>query len=154
MQITATIDTTDFEGPLEKKIDSVRLHVVEAMTATVYDIVMRNFGPAGIDRPFDWAPLSNRAPYFYASQVGRPYATLRVTGAMEGAVRNSVEPDGGSVSLSDNDCPYATRHHYGDPSHNLPMRRVFPINLDGTITDYTQNATIDAAATALEAELR
>ena len=152
MNITATFDADKFEQDIIAKVESVRLHTIEAMTATVYDIVMMNFGPTGVDRPLPWAPLSNRAPYFYANKVGRPFATLRVTGAMEQAVRHSVTPEAGSVSLSDDDCSYATKHHFG--TDILPIRRVFPINLDDTITDYTESAVIAAAATALEAELK
>ena len=152
MKLEFSIDAAKMEGLIEQKVESVKLHVAEAMTATAYDIVMRNFGPTGVDRPLPWAPLSNRAPYFYAAKVGRPFATLRVTGAMEQAVRHNVTTDGGKVSLSDDDCSYATKHHFG--TDILPIRRVFPINLDETVTDYTQNAVIEAAATALEAELR
>ena len=153
MNLTFTFDANRLEGLVEEKMELAKLRVVYAMTGEVYDIVMKNFGPIGIDRPLPWAPLSNRAPYFYAQQVGRQFATLRVTGAMEQAVRHQISPDGGSVTLSDEDCRYATRHHFGDPEKNLPIRRVFPINLDGSITDYTRAAVLDAATKALEAEL-
>lgn len=154
MNLEFEIDTKAFEGYTVEKIESVKIHTLEAMTATVYDIVMRNFGPTGFDRPLPWAPLSNRAPYFYASQVGRPFATLRVTGAMEAAVRHQLSAEGGRVSLSNDDCAYATRHHFGEPSKNLPIRRVFPINLDGSITAYTESAVIDAANKVLMEELK
>lgn len=154
MQITATINASELEAAVERRIEGLPHRLMAAMAEQCRDIVMSNFGPTGVDRPYPWAPLSNRAPYFYAQQVGRPFATLYETGAMAGAVRTTNELDHSRVSLSDSDCPYATKHHFGDFSHNLPIRRVFPLTMDDQVTEYTKDAVLAAAIMELEAALR
>ena len=133
---------------VEGRLHAARTHVQGAMGETFKDIVMRNFGPDGIDRPFPWQPLSNN----YANKVGRAYATLRETGLMQSAVKLNHTEDASTVSLSEADCPYATYHHFGDG--NLPHRRVFPIRMDGTITDYTHDSVMESAFHAMEEALR
>ena len=151
MNITATFDAAALESSLAVNINEVVPRVQAAMAEQTRDIVMSNFGATGVDRPLPWEPLSNHAPYFYAQKVGRPFATLYVTGAMAGAVRTTNDPEASSVSLSDADCSYASKHHYG--TDGMPIRRVFPINLDGSITQYTMDAVISAAAQELQEAL-
>ena len=151
MNIDFQINVAEFENMVESKIENVKLHVAEAMTATVYDIVMRNFGsPPGLDRPAVWDDLSES----YAKRVGRTYATLNKTGAMKAAIQKPFNADGGRVYLSKGDCVYALAHHFGYKKNNLPARRVFPINEDGSITDYTIAAVTAAAETALREALK
>lgn len=104
---------------------------------------MENFGASGVDRPWAWAPLSPA----YAKKVGRSYATLVVTGALRNSVKKTEGQDCAVVSMSDSDVPYATRHHRG--SGNLPARRVFPLNEDGSPTAGVQEAVAAAAQKAV-----
>lgn len=130
---------------MERTLAACRPAIQQGMGEQFRDIVMSNFGPTGVDRPYPWPPLSDRSEIgrAYIRKVGRTYATLYETGTMAGAVRQTDELFGSEVSLSDQDVPYATRHHDGAPG--LPMRRVFPILTGGQITDYTTKAVVEAA---------
>ena len=157
MNLSIEFDAREFEAEVQVKLGSVRTRIQDAMAEQFRDIVMANFGPPpGLDRPEPWADLSDRSAIgrAYILKVNRRFATLYETGAMAGAVRTSSFDDHARVSLSDADCAYATRHHWGDPARNLPVRRVFPINLDGSVTDYTMNAVIEAAVHELQEAMR
>ena len=156
MNLSIQFDETKFTAEITAKLAGVKFPVQMAMGEQMRDIVMSNFGATGVDRPEPWPPLSDRSEVgrAYIRKVGRSYATLYESGFMAGCVRNTDELDGSAVSLSDSDCPYATRHHFGDPAHNLPQRRVFPIRRDGSITDYSKEAVIDAAKQQLSESLR
>jgi len=148
MNLTMTLDEHELNQIIDQKVESAQPHIQQAMGEMFKDIVMSNFGPTGIDRPAPWPPLSDRSAIgrAYIRKVGRSFATLYETGAMAGAVRETDMPDVSSVSLSDTDCPYATRHHEG--GGNLPRRRVFPILDDGNITDRSKAMVMDAAQIA------
>ena len=158
MNLTIEFDAKEFEAELQGRLDSTIIRGEDAMADTMRDIVDRNFGfPPGLDRPQPWADLSDRSAIgrAYILKVNRTFATLYVTGAMAAAVRTTPSTGTGArVSLSDADCPYATKHHFGDPSHNLPIRRVFPINLDGSITEYSMNAVLETAFHEIQEALR
>lgn len=145
MQITATIDASQLEAALERRLEGLPQRIMAAMAEHLRDIVNDNFGPTGNYRPFPWAPLSNRAPYFYATQVGRPFATLHETGKLQSALKTSHFEDHSRVSMSNSDCNYVTRHHYGDDASNLPARRVFPIELNGEVTEKATSEVIEIA---------
>ncbi len=139
-------DLLDMGAEVERHFESIKLEVQAAMAAAFYEIVMGNFGTIGTDRPWDWSPLSPA----YARKVGRSYATLHVTGALQASVKqDATSPDAASVSMSDADVPYATAHHYGVPGRNLPARRVFPLDLAGHVTQFSSDYVVDAAKTKL-----
>lgn len=127
-----------------------------AMGEAYEQVVLNNFGPFGVDRPWPWAPLSPA----YAKKVGRTYATLLVSGAMRQQLRvDNDSPDACVVSMSDDGVPYATVHHHGNPDGNaghpgLPARRVFPMRDDGSPTEYARQRVFDAALEAVREGLK
>ena len=154
MKITIEIKVTiDTEGSgLDEVFNRMTAQAQKAMTEAYYAVVQANFGPTGWDRPWEWAPLSDRSAVgrAYIQQVGRTYATLHLTGAMQNAVK--MDPETGTVSLSDSDVPYATRHHNG--AWPLPPRRVFPMRADGKATQRTLELVTQAAQVGVQAALR
>tara|TARA_R110000868_G_scaffold245626_7_gene502225 strand:+ start:13600 stop:14079 length:480 start_codon:yes stop_codon:yes gene_type:complete len=158
MTYNLSISETQLErltGGIASRLDEVKRDVQEAMAEQFRDIVMSNFGPAGTDRPFPWPALSDRSEIgrAYIKKVGRSYATLYETGKMAQAVKTEHTEQASSVILDNADCPYATRHHWGDKGESLPIRRVFPIKMDGQITDYTKDAVMEAAVQTLQKAL-
>lgn len=130
---------------LEARFSAVQPQVEAWMAGRYYQVVMSNFGPTGIDRPWAWRPLSQK----YAEIVGRTYATLLLSpaeatklGAVPGLLMQSVHLDGSTVSMSDEDCPYAFKHHAGQ---EVPARRVFPMDTQGNVTPLTAREVEDAA---------
>ena len=153
MNFSLQLDDRALADVVSRQITAVQAPVQQGMAEQLRDIVMSNFGPTGIDRPAPWPPLSDRSEVgrAYIRKVGRTYATLYETGAMAGAVRQTDELFASTVSLSDTDCAYATRHHEG--SELLPRRRVFPILDDNSITEKSKAMVIDAAAQVLQEAL-
>lgn len=147
-------DARKFEADMATALAACRPPVQQGMAEQFRDIVMSNFGPTGVDRPYVWPPLSDRSEIgrAYIRQVGRSYATLFESGLMASAVRTTDELFESTVSLSDQDCPYASKHHWGAPG--LPMRRVFPILTGGQVTPYTIKACLDAAQQIVSEVLR
>ena len=156
MTSTIQFNEKQFTAEISEKLLSVRFPMQMAMGEQMRDIVMSNFGATGVDRPEPWPPLSDRSEIGrrYIHKVGRNYATLYESGFMAGCVRTTDEFEGAVVSLSDSDVPYATRHHNGDPWHNLPQRRVFPIRNDGSMTEFSKDAVIEAAKQQLAESLK
>ena len=160
MDYSLTINQQDLAivaGDIADRLESVRSRIQMAMGEQFKDIVVSNFGPVGIDRPYPWAPLSDWSAIGrkYIQKVGRPYATLHETGKLLSKLTLTNELEASRVSLTDDaECPYATRHHWGDTAHHLPMRRVFPIKIDGSITDYTHDAVMHAAVQELQEALK
>jgi len=121
-----------------------------AMGRTFYGVVMNNFGEAGEDRPHDWEMLSDA----YSRKVGRPHATLYVSGALKEAVDKDLErPQGALVSADDNDIPYALVHQWGG-GNNIPARPYFPVLPSGEVTGYTEAKCVEAAREAVAKELK
>lgn len=140
-------------------IESIRPEVEAAMAVRYAEIVHSNFGEFGFDRPLAWAPLSAA----YAKKVGRAHATLRVTSALESAVKvNTGGADGASVSISNSDVPYATIHQFGSAvgvigrigGHTMPARPYFPMDDQGNATPVTENEVRIAAVEAVERLLK
>ena len=137
MTYTLSIDPQDlakFESSIRAKLEAARQPVQAAMAGVMETIVLNNFGSTDFMRPWEWQPLSPA----YAKKVGRPFATLLVTGALKSTVRkNDTDPEGASVTMSNTgDVPYVMAHHNGYPgnfgwteqgSGELPARRVFPM---------------------------
>lgn len=119
-----------------------------AMAEAFYDVVQNNFGEAGEDRPVEWEMLSPA----YSKRVGRPHATLEVTGALREGVHFDAGPERGFVSVNDSMVAYATVHQYGG-GNNIPARPYFPIDGAGNVTEYTRNKVEAAAVEALQEEI-
>jgi phage gpG-like protein len=137
-----------FEAAIVLRLRSVKPTVLEAMRDRCYELVMGNFGTAGVDRPFSWPPLS----YPYALKVKREIATLVVTGALKAAVqKGGTEGDSTTVSISNSSVPYATIHQTG--GKNMPARPYFPINDDGEVLPYSASEINAAAQEALRRAL-
>lgn len=144
-----------FESDLLAIFEQAQPAVHGAMRDRLYDIIMANFGIAGPERPWAWHPLSDA----YARKVGRPYATLHVTGALQDSIlKGGLQGDSTVVEMSDLAVPYATAHHDGSPEGNrghpgLPARRVFPLQDDGEVLPWTRDQITEAAARALQEAL-
>lgn len=138
-------DAAAFADSIYEQFESVRQDVQGAMGECFFEIVRSNFGKFGIDRPISWIPLTPD----YAKRVGRDYATLFVSGALESAIQlDNSEPDFCRVSVSDDDVPYATVHQFGG-GNNVPARPYFPIDSAGYPTPYAQGEVTNAAMSAL-----
>ncbi len=154
MNFSLTLNEAELADTITSHLTAVVPAVQHGMAEMFKDVVMSNFGQTGIDRPEPWPPLSDRSEIgrAYIRKVGRTFSTLYETGLMASAVRQTDSPDGSSVSLSDQDCPYATRHHEG--TEILPRRRVFPILDDGQITDKSKEMVLDAAKISFQEAMR
>ena len=151
VQVNITVNV-NFGDTFEK----LRVPVQDAMSEQYLQIVQSNFGPSGIDRPWEWPPLSNRSKVGrdYIKKVGRTYATLYETGTLfsNALGRDSTNPEAATVTMRDTSAaPYATRHHYG--TDLLPARRVFPMQSDNSVTPDTARAVTEAAAQAVKEAL-
>lgn len=133
---------------VQEAIEESRPAINEAMGKRFYEVLQGNFGIAGVDRPMAWAPLSPA----YAKKVGREIATLDLTGKLRGAITTTVTPESAVVSVSNDDVPYATVHQTGGT--RMPKRPYFPIDDRGEVLDYTAGEVTEAAARAMERELR
>ena len=123
---------------------AVRSDVQLAMGIAFEDVVRRNFGQIGVDRPLAWVPLSPA----YARKVGRTFATLEVTGALKAAVRvDNSNLDFAKVYASNSDVPYAVVHQQG--GKHMPQRPYFPMDDNGEVTDYAASQVREAAIQAL-----
>lgn len=155
MIIEAEIDPSavaQLSRDMQDELEFAAMGMQAAMAAAYVDVVASNLGNSGVDRPFAWAPLSGA----YAKKVGRAYATLYVTGALAQAVKvdNSLAQHS-TVSVSDDDCPYALAHQFGYPPRNLPARPYFPFDPQtGETTPFTLDLVRQAAEAALELHLR
>jgi len=130
---------------LEKAIREAQM----AMTYRLYDIVQNNFGEAGEDRPEEWVALSPA----YARRVGRPHATLEVSGKLRYSIQVDGEgPEGGRVWVDPDAVPYALAHQFG--SGNIPARPYFPMDENGQLTEYSQTSVLEAGRAALEEALK
>lgn len=138
---------TQFENRLATRIEEVKQPVQGAMAEKYFEIVRSNFGQFGVDRPIEWAPLSDRSAIGreYIKKVGRTYATLFVTGQMESSVGFEANEERGRVFVDNSICDYAVQHQDGDPSRNLPPRPFFPLENDGSTTQFTQEKVTEAA---------
>lgn len=147
MNITLQVEAASLNSArvaIASRVESVRLPVHQSMAAMFYAVVLSNFGPTGFDRPWEWAPLSES----YAKRVGRTFATLYVTGALRSTIAATADENAGLVSMGKTgQVPYSLAHHYGNPAGNLPARRVFPLQLDGTVTDTTKMLVLQEAIT-------
>jgi phage gpG-like protein len=154
--MNARIELTEFEAErftveLKQTLNRLKSPVVEAMRDRAYEIVLSNFGIAGPDRPWPWAPLAESTKRAYRRRkppVTREYASLELTGALKASLKKEPVRDGAaSVSMDDAEVPYATAHHYG--TKNMPARRVFPIRRDDSVTDWTREQVKQAAVKEL-----
>lgn len=156
MDIDITLDPGQqaaFEAGLVGRLDAVRPGVQAAMRDRFFEIVMANFGIVGPDRPNAWDALSP----LYAQKVGRTYATLHVSGALQGSVMKGGAGEsagqGATVNMSDSSVPYAMAHHNGVPGRNLPQRRVFPLDDNDQVLPWTESQVVEAAEKALAKEV-
>jgi phage gpG-like protein len=137
---------------LEAAVEEARPAVQSAMAEAYYDVVYGNIGEAGVDRPIFWPPLSKR----YADKMSRSHATLFVNGQLLNAIKlDNSSDEQSTVSVSDQDCPYAVAHQYGYPPRNLPARPYFPFDPQtGETTAFTMALVQAAAEFALSVTMR
>lgn len=139
-----------FERETMQRFEAARPAALAAMGSRLHELVLANFGIAGVDRPADWAPLSPD----YARKVGRQIATLHVSGALKDAVKvGGSEGDSITVSVSDSDVPYATVHQHGG-GNNIPARPYFPVDESGEVMPYTAGEVRAAGVAALKEALK
>lgn len=156
MIIEAQIDPAEVAAltqDLQDELQASAPRIQAAMAEQYHGIVIGNLGPSGIDRPFEWPPLSNRPPYFYAQKVGRSFATLYETGKLASSVKvDNSNVEASTVSVDEADCSYSVMHQFGYPPKNLPARPYFPFDPQtGETTPYTLDAVRDAAQQELNA---
>jgi phage gpG-like protein len=143
---------TQFENRLATRLEEVKQPVQGAMAEKYFEIVRSNFGQFGVDRPIEWAPLSDRSEIgrAYIRKVGRTYATLFVTGKLESSVSFDANEDRGRVYVDNSVCDYAVENQYGNPARNLPPRPFFPLTENGETSEFTQEKVTEAARGELE----
>lgn len=155
MNATLTVSESELAAvgaAVERRMELAREAGLRAMRDRFYDIVAGNFGLAGAERPWAWEPLSPA----YARKVGRPYATLFVTGALKASLmKGGTFGESTTVEMANSSVPYVTAHHDGSPAGNrshpgLPARRVFPLDENDQVTEWARAEVLAAA----EAELR
>ena len=151
MIIEANIDPAQLaaaSSEISDELEFAAMDIQSAMARAYVDVVAGNLGNSGVDRPSIWPPLSER----YAKKMGRTYATLYVTGALAGAIKvDDSSEEQSTVSVSDDDCPYAVAHQYGYPPRNLPARPYFPFDPQtGETTSFTLDLVQQAAQDALD----
>ena len=155
MNVSLSIPASEmqlFQRSLMNRFEEAKQPVQGAMGERFFEIVRSNFGDYGIDRPTEWAPLSDRSAIGrnYIRKVGRTHATLFVTGHLESSIKFESNEDSAKVSVSDNDCEYATDLQFGNPAKNLPARPYFPIEPNGEITPFTTDQVNEAASQELQ----
>lgn len=155
IEVQLEVDETEVSRlatQLEDAVEQARPRVQAAMAEAYYDVVYGNIGDVGVDRPLFWPPLSKH----YAEKVNRSHATLFVSGQLLNAIKLDTSSDEQStVSVSDQDCPYAVAHQYGYPPKNLPARPYFPFDPStGETTPFTMMAVQAAAEFAFSVAMR
>lgn len=162
MIIEAEIDPSavaQLSRDMQDDLEFAAMGMQAAMAAAYVDVVASNLGDFGVDRPTPWDPLkeSTRKAYLRMKPpITRSHATLHLTGALARAVKvdNSLAQHS-TVSVSDDDCPYAVAHQFGYPPRNLPARPYFPFDPQtGETTPFTLELVQQAAEAALELHLR
>jgi phage gpG-like protein len=146
--MNATIDSQDLQNQIMAKIMRVRPRLLTAMRDRFYDITIANFGIMGPDRPRPWDFLTPG----YAKKVGRPYATLEVSGRLKASImKGGVDGESTTVSVSNSSVPYATIHQRG--GGNIPARPYFPVDKSGKVMRWTQSEVTAAAQDELRRAL-
>src|ERR1039457_1607949 len=105
MTFSATISPesiASFSAAVKSRLEATRQPVQAAMAEQYFQVVQSNFGETGMDRPWEFQPLSDRSAVgrAYIMRVGRTYATLYDTGKMFSTVHmDGTNPEGASVSM-------------------------------------------------------
>lgn len=146
MNIEATIDEASLKNATDgitRQFNEIELPIEEKMAEKFHQIVLLNLGAFGIDRPYEWQPLSDRSEIgrAYIRKVGRTFSTLFETGALQSVIRQ----DGNKVSVNDDVVPYAVEVQVGNPQKNLPPRLAFPIDSNGNAMPFTMSEVNRAA---------
>lgn len=139
----------------ERRLSSTAQQAVSAGGRVLHLITLANFGSTGLARPWPWWPLSPA----YARQVGRLYATLFVSGALYRSVKKNDELLKSTVSISNQDVPYALAHHYGYPKGTmrhpgLPARRVLPIDWTDEVLPDVKTRVVKEVASTFQRRLK
>lgn len=140
---------------IESKLKSLAQRAASRGGALLHAITLGNFGTFGLARPWPWWPLSPA----YARQVGRLYATLFVSGALYRSVKKNDELLKSTVSISNQDVPYALAHHYGYPKGTmrhpgLPARRVLPIDWTDEVLPDVKTRVVKEVASTFQRRLK
>lgn len=140
--------TSDADLISDELLGELKIAAQDAMAIAFSDIVLKNFGEEGINRPTDWAYLTpNYAEEFHE---GDRTPTLVLSGDLRAAT--NVELGNQDHASCYNDSDYAAEQQFGNPSKNLPARPFFPIV--GTIddfelTDYAADKCFESAQSAI-----
>lgn len=117
-----------------------RNRLLRKMITDIEQTTKANFGEVGRARPYTWKLLSDK----YAKRVKRPFATLVLTTGnfvkgLFGTLRKSFLKTAGTNEASlTNLSPYADAQMFGNEDGNLPPRQVYPIESDGSLTEFQQ----------------
>lgn len=126
MNITLDIDANALGKAVEVELSRIKVPCQDAMADRVYEMIDANIGDTGKFRPHEWAPLSKG----YAKKVGRPHATLHLTGKLRASVDMIKGNEDAAVVFTDNE--YAPYHQLG--TEKMPDRPFFPV-ANGELTD-------------------
>lgn len=141
--ITVKVDNASLvnvSDHVRKTFQQAKGRVQMAMANSFRECTYANFG--GTER-FVLAPYAPLSPS-YARRVGRDYATLEVSGKLKGAIYTGIsDEDAATVSVSNDDVPYASIHQYG--GKHMPVRPYFPITDDGMVLPEVEEIVMQAA---------
>lgn len=140
---------------LQKQISpDGRNRLLRKMINDVESVTKQNFGETGLARPSDWKLLSAK----YAKRVDRPFATLVLTtgnfakGPFGTLKKSFLKQSNSNTATLTNLSRYADAQMFGVEENNLPPRQVYPINQDGSLTDFEQTRLAAIAAKHFESK--
>lgn len=123
-------------GPLFSAIkdrvsSSGRRRLLFQCIGDLQDIAMMNFGADGMARPNEWRALTKK--YANAAHGGDRTPTLILSGHLLASFRHTFTDSQATLT---NVAEYADAHHFGELWRNLPMRRYYPVDDAGNLTDF------------------
>ena len=131
MHVTNDQWTPLFESLKAKISAEARHELLFKMINDIRFITQMNFGNDGLARPETWQILSKE--YAWEKKKGNRTPNLMLKGDLIKGFRTSV--DSNSATLT-NDVTYADEHQFGVSYKNLPARPFYPINKDGSLTEF------------------
>jgi phage gpG-like protein len=127
-----------FQSLKDKISADARRELLFRMINDLRYVTQMNFGESGMARPETWQILSPK--YAREFKKGNRTPTLMLKGDLIRGFKTTF--DSNSASLT-NDVAYADEHQFGVGYKNLPARPFYPINEDGSLTDFAENRQLE-----------
>jgi phage gpG-like protein len=131
MQVTRDEWSPLLQSLKEKVSEDARHELLFKMISDLRFITQMNFGESGIARPEMWPLLSPN--YAHEKKKGNRTPNLILKGDLLRGFRTQVN---GNSAILTNDSHYADEHQFGVNYKNLPSRPFYPINEDGSLTQF------------------